>query len=348
MSETLQQLPLSKLREADYNPRKHFGDLTDLADTIRTHGILQPIRARPVGDAFEIFIGHRRFRAAKIVGLKTAPVIVEDISKQEALEKAIIENDKRQNVTPLEMAESLEKLMRDFNLNAEQAAARVGIGRSTFYVFISLLDLVDPAKKALEQGKFSVEAGKWIARVRGDRVQLQAFNDAMKLAKNGELPSARAVERMVRERYLAVAKKGLTKHQKTAREHGAEVALRRRVIERLLRRVAELVERKAHLDEADLRTAVLALAEVLGETARLVFQRRGLRVDRLGKVGAAQLRSLLVELPLAAWLALDDAGEYRPAVKATAKAYDVSLSELATNLEAEGAADALFKRDSAQ
>lgn len=345
MSElTVQLIPFSKLHESPDNPRKLFGNLNELADSIRSQGVLQPGVARKTPEGrIEIVIGHRRFRAGKIAGLKAFPVFVRDMSRQQALEAMLVENKQREDVNALELADGYAKLMTDFQLSADEVADRVGVSRSSVYMAVTLLDLVEPAKKALLQGKLTASGAVEIVKARGERLQLQALADALKLSKNGEPPSARAVQRLVRSKYLTEAKKGLSKRQREDRTHGVDVALRRRVLARLLGRVAELVERKPHLDENDLRTAAIALAESGGEAVREVFTRRGLRPDRL-KIGATQLRSLVVELALAPWLRLDTDGEYEPSVRATAKAYGLSLAELAANVENEGAAEALFEK----
>lgn len=346
MSElTAQLIPLSKLRESGDNPRKLFGNLNELADSLRSQGMLQPAVARRNAEGdLEVVIGHRRFRAAKLAGLKTMPVFVREMSRQQALEAMLVENKQREDVNALELADGYAKLMNDFNLSADDVADRVGVSRSSVYTATSLLDLMEPAKKALLQGKITASGAIEIVKVHGERLQLQALADAMKLSKNGEPPSARAIQRLVRSKYLSTPKGGVSKRQREEREHGADVALRKRVLVRLLGRIAELVERKPNLDETDLRTAAIALAEVGGEAARQVFVRRGLRPDRL-KIGATQLRSLLVELALASWLRLDAEGDYEPAVKATAKAYGLSLSELSANVENESAANALFEKN---
>lgn len=339
MAEQTLTVPLSKLRENPDNPRKHFAAVPELAETLLTHGVLQRIIVRREADGQLVIVdGHRRFRAAKLAGLKEVPVEVKDLTKQQAYEAMLVSNIQREDISALEQADSYAKLMSDFGLSADEAAARVGVSRARVYSVTRLLDLVEPAKKALQQGKLSAVVAQRIAQVRGERLQLQFLSDVLAMGDKG---TVRAVERLLRSRYLEVAKRGLSKRQRETREHGAEVALRRRVLPRLLTRVAELVERRAHLDETDLRTAALALAETGGEAAKEVFQRRGLRADRLSKVGGTQLRSLVLELVFAQWAVLQD-GEYSPAVKALAKAYGLSLSELEKGVAAMEKAEGLF------
>lgn len=344
MSEPVQQIALGKLRESPDNPRKLFGDMADFAASIKTQGILQPVVARKVADGLELVFGHRRFRAAKLAGLKELPVIVREMTRQQAIEAMLVENQQRADVNPLELARGLQTLMNDFGLTADEAGDRVGIARSTVYSITRLLDLAEPAQKAILAGRISPDAGKEIAKVRGERLQLAALNDALKLGKKGEPPPVRAVQRMIRDRYLSTRVATRGKKASAKDENAAAVAIRRRVITRLLGRVSELIERKPHLDDLDMRTAIVAIAETGGEPVRHVFQRRGVRPDRLSKVGASQLRSLLVELALAPWVSLDENGEFAPSVKVTAKAYEQSLADLSANVENEGAAEALFQK----
>lgn len=347
MSETIRQVPLSKLVESPDNPRKLFGDLTEFSKTLKG-GILQPLVARPLADGqLQIVIGHRRFRGGKLIGLKEVPVIVRDYTRQEAFEAMVIENVHREDVNPMELADSFAQMKQDFGLTGDQIAERVKMNRTDVYDLLNIHEnLIEPTKKALLSDKLSLANAIQLARVKGERLQTLALADALKLAKEGEKPPVRAVKKLVQDKYLSTGKRGLSKRQKETREHGADVALRRLVVKRMLVRVVELVERRAHLDETDLRMIALATAEAGAgsETAREVFARRGIRTTVLSKVGAAQLRSLAVELPLTQFAALYG-GDYSAGTKAVAKTYGLSLSEIEKSVEAEQNAEALFKKE---
>lgn len=339
----VQMLPPSALRESPDNPRKLFGDLDEFAKTLKSQGIIQPIIARATPQGPEIVAGHRRTRAAKLAGLKEVPVIVREMSRQDALEAMIIENNEREDVNPLELADGFAKLQNDFGLSVDDIAERVGVVRATVFNTLNLLKLAEPVQKAILAGKLPASAGYELYRVKGERLQLRAFEDALALGREGEPPSARAVKRLVQQRYAQDAKQGLSRRQREARTHGAELALRRRALEMLLNRVGELIERKHHFDETDLRTMAAAKAETGGETAREVFQRHGARADRLSKVGPTQLRKLLAELAYAPWATLED-GEYSAAAKALARAYGLSLSDMEKTAEATATAEGLFEK----
>lgn len=343
MSETIRQVPISKLVESNDNPRKLFGNLADFSKTLKG-GILQPLVAREVGDKLEIVIGHRRFRGAKLAGLKEVPVIVREYTRQQALEAMVIENVHREDVNPMELADSFAQMRQDFGLTGDQIGERVRMKRTDVYDLLNIHDnLLEPTKKALLGDKVSLANAIDLARVRGERLQNAALADALKLAKPGEKPPVRAVRKLIQDRYMSARRP--SKKQRGAREHGEEVAIRRRVVQRLLVRVAELVERRAHLDETDMRTMALAATEgpPTQETTREVFERRGLGPSKLAKVGATQLRSLVVELAIAAFVALEG-GEYSAGTKTVARAYGVSLAELEKSVEAEAKAEALFAK----
>lgn len=341
---TLQTLPLSKLAEAPRNVRKSFGDLSEMAKSIEAQGIIEPIVVRRLNSGtFEIVAGHRRARAAKMAGLKEVDVIVRNLDEEQALTLMLVENTERESLHVLELAEGYRRLMDDFKLTGEQAAERIGLKKATFYNVVSLLQLTEPVRQALEQGKVSASVAYQLVRVRGERLQAQALNDVLKLSKGGKQPAIRAVERLVRSRYLQEAKAGQTKQQREVKEHGAEVALRRRVMKLLPERLGEVIERKRLFDDTDLRWLTLLLAEALGETAREVFQRRQVRPDRLAKVGATQLRRLIFETVAATASGLDEKGEYLSSARALAKAYDLSLSEMERTTVSIESAEALFK-----
>lgn len=344
MAEQIQMVPLSRLVENPKNPRKLFGNLTEFSKTLKG-GVLQPLVATALPDGkLQIVIGHRRFRGGKIAGLKEVPVIIREYTDEDARTAMIVENYHREDVNPMELAESFAAMRQDFGLIGDQIADRVKLNRTEVYDLLALHDhALEPLKKAILGDKLGVHSGMQIARMRGERLQNTVLERALKLTKPGEKhPPVRAVKKLV-QGYLATAKRA-SKRKPEAKDNGAEVALRKLVVKRLLVRVAELVERKHHLDETDLRTMAIATAEAAlsAEATREVFERRGIRSDRLGKVGATQLRSLVVELALAPFVALGG-GDYSAGARIVAKAYGLSIAELEKNVTAKQAAEALFK-----
>jgi len=152
------QLPVSKLVPNPGQPRKNFDEteLQELADSIKTYGIIQPIIAADAGDgAYIIIAGERRTRAAKLAGLETVPVIIRDYTDQKRLEISLIENIQRTDLNPIEEAAAYKNLMDFSNLSQDELATRVGKNRSTVANALRLLKLPIEIQKSIEEGKVS-------------------------------------------------------------------------------------------------------------------------------------------------------------------------------------------------
>lgn len=152
---TPSELPVSKMQAGKYQPRTRMdeGGLQELAASIKTQGIMQPILVRPVGkDKYEIIAGERRFRAAKIAGLTEVPVLVKNVDDQTTAAMALIENMQREDLNPLEEAQGIHRLITDFNFTHEQAAVAVGRSRSAVSNLLRLLNLAKPVQTMLMAG----------------------------------------------------------------------------------------------------------------------------------------------------------------------------------------------------
>lgn len=139
-------------------PRSHFapGTLAELAESIRTHGILQPLVVRPLGSGrYELIAGERRFRAARLAGLSVVPVSIRTADAKGSLELALIENLQREDIGPLESARAYRQLMDEFDLTQEQVAERVGKSRTAVANTVRLLRLPPRILEALERGTVS-------------------------------------------------------------------------------------------------------------------------------------------------------------------------------------------------
>jgi ParB family transcriptional regulator, chromosome partitioning protein len=151
-------LPLSSLRAGKYQPRTRMdeGSLQELADSIKSQGVMQPVLVRPVGPAgearYEIIAGERRFRAAKMAGLDSVPVLVKAVADKAAAVMALIENIQREDLNPLEEAQGLQRLVQEFSLTHEQAAQAVGRSRSAASNLLRLLHLAEPVQHMLMAG----------------------------------------------------------------------------------------------------------------------------------------------------------------------------------------------------
>ena len=147
-----QSLPLDVIRPGKYQPRAGMDAeaLSELAESIKAQGILQPILVRPIGgDQYEIIAGERRWRAARIAGLTDVPVAVRDIPDEAALAAALIENIQRENLNPLEEATGIFRLIDEFKMTHETAAKAVGRSRTAVTNLLRLLNLTQPVRELL-------------------------------------------------------------------------------------------------------------------------------------------------------------------------------------------------------
>ena len=157
-AENLHLLPLAQIECNADQPRKRFDEaaLAELADSIREHGLLQPLTVRRLSTGYyQIVAGERRWRAARLAGLKEAPAVVVEADDRKATELALIENLQREDLDPIEEAEGYRKLMDSYRLTQEDVAARVGKSRSAVANALRLLALCPEARALLEAGKLS-------------------------------------------------------------------------------------------------------------------------------------------------------------------------------------------------
>lgn len=158
----LQRMELDRIHPCPFQPRKEFAEeaLRELADSIREQGILQPLVVRPSGEGYELIAGERRYRAARLAGLKEAPVIVREADDRAVLELALIENLQRENLNPLEEALGFSQLIEQFDLKQEEAAAKVGKSRAAVANALRLLKLPVELQDHLRSGRLSVGHAK--------------------------------------------------------------------------------------------------------------------------------------------------------------------------------------------
>jgi ParB family chromosome partitioning protein len=148
-------LQVGQLQAGKYQPRTRMdeGALYELAESIKAQGIMQPILVRPVSaDKFEIIAGERRFRAAQLAGLSEVPVLVREVPDQAAAAMALIENIQREDLNPLEEAQGISRLTKEFGLTHEQASQAVGRSRSATTNLLRLLQLAEPVQALLMAG----------------------------------------------------------------------------------------------------------------------------------------------------------------------------------------------------
>jgi ParB family transcriptional regulator, chromosome partitioning protein len=152
-------VPISRLQPGKYQPRTRMNAeaLAELAESIKAQGVMQPILVRPVGaDRYEIIAGERRFRAAQMAGLSEVPVLVRQVPDTAALAMALIENIQREDLNPLEEAQGVHRLVREFDFTHEQAAAAIGRSRSATSNLLRLLNLAKPVQELLMDGQLDM------------------------------------------------------------------------------------------------------------------------------------------------------------------------------------------------
>jgi ParB family chromosome partitioning protein len=152
--ETLGTIETARIHPGRYQPRTRMDEhaLAELSQSIRTQGLLQPVVVRPHGGGYELIAGERRWRAAQMAGLTAIPAVVREVPDEAALVMALIENIQREDLNPLEEAQGLQRLIKDFGLTHEQAAQAVGRSRSAASNLLRLLNLADAVQTMLMAG----------------------------------------------------------------------------------------------------------------------------------------------------------------------------------------------------
>jgi ParB family chromosome partitioning protein len=195
------RVPLDQIEINPKQPRRDFDEvaLSELAASIKTHDIIQPLTVtRLSGGRYRIIAGERRFRAAKIAGLKDIPVYVRETKDSQLLELALLENLQRENLNAMEIAISYRRLMEELDYTQEQLAERMGKERSTVTNYIRLLKLPPDIQVAVRNGTISMGHARALINVDAIDKQLFIFNEI----KNKEL-SVRQTEELVRRFYTS-------------------------------------------------------------------------------------------------------------------------------------------------
>ena len=192
-------------------PRKDFNEeqLKELAESIKNYGILQPLLVQKKGSFYELIAGERRWRAAKLAGIKEVPVVLREYSKQQAMEIALIENVQRADLNPIEEAQAYQQLVKEFQLTQEEIAARVSKNRATITNAMRLLKLDDQIQDMLIQGLITSGHARALLSLSDTALQLKAAKQILE----GGL-SVRETEKLVKRLLKEAASDGEKKEKK--------------------------------------------------------------------------------------------------------------------------------------
>ncbi|QMV42183.1 ParB/RepB/Spo0J family partition protein [Cohnella cholangitidis] len=205
------EIPLSQLRPNPYQPRKTFEEeaIKELAESIREHGVIQPIVVRQALKGFEIIAGERRFRASQLLGNATIPAVVRTYNDQQVMEIALIENVQREDLNSLEVAIAYQAIMNQFKLTQEELSLKVGKSRSHIANFLRLLSLPDEIKDYVSRGTLSMGHARALAGIKDESLKRQLAKQSVA----GEW-SVRELEEAVQQTETKVAVKTKPKAKK--------------------------------------------------------------------------------------------------------------------------------------
>lgn len=204
-TEDVISIDVDRIIPGEQQPRKIFKDesLKELAASIKEKGVLQPVIVSRTGDGtFRLIAGERRWRAASIAGLKKMPAIVKDVSSEDSLEIALVENIQREDLNPVETASAFQRLIKDFDLTQEELSAKVGKDRATVANYLRLLKLPDEIKTFVNDGTLSMGHARAILSIDGRVNQVEAARRIIHMGL-----SVREVEILAKKLSTGVKKK---------------------------------------------------------------------------------------------------------------------------------------------
>lgn len=220
-----QMLPLHKIEPNPGQPRQDFdeADLNDLAESIRIHGVIQPLTVRGLPNGYyQIIAGERRWRASRMAGLREVPAVVIEADDKKAMELALIENLQRADLNPVEEALGYQKLMEEYSMTQEEAAERVGKSRPAVANALRLLALPEEVMTMVRSGKLSAGHARAVLSVKDRKKQLAAaqkisalglsVRQAELLCKNMGKEAPKEKEPIFTVNYVAECEKNLSKH----------------------------------------------------------------------------------------------------------------------------------------
>ena len=178
------QVDIDLIDPSPYQPRVRFREesLEELAQSIRSSGIIQPLVLRPMGTRYQLIAGERRWRAAQRAGLQRVPAVLREVPEEQALELTLVENIQREDLNPMEQARAFERLMNDFHQTQEDVAARTGKDRATVANAVRLLKLESAIQTMIEEGNLSAGHGRALLAIESAELRKEL---ALRAAKGG-------------------------------------------------------------------------------------------------------------------------------------------------------------------
>jgi ParB family transcriptional regulator, chromosome partitioning protein len=220
------KVSVARIDHNPYQPRKEFDDeeLAALSASIKTHGILQPLVVRQVGDRYQLVAGERRLRAAQAAGYGDVPVHIVDFNDQQVLEAALVENIQRSDLNPIEKAQGFQEYLQRFKMTHDELARRLGLDRSTVTNLVRLLELPPEVQSAVRVGQISAGHARALLSLNDPSRQVALCKEVIARGH-----SVRATEALVKERKSEAPlgeSNGRTAPEKTAHVQGIEDELR--------------------------------------------------------------------------------------------------------------------------
>jgi ParB family chromosome partitioning protein len=191
------QIDIDLIDPSPYQPRTRFGEagLEELAQSIRASGIIQPLVVRKIGSRYQLIAGERRWRASQRAQLLRVPVVIREVSDEQALELTLVENIQREDLNPIEQARAFDRLMEEFHLTQDEVATRTGKERATVANSVRLLSLEEPLLEWIEEGRITAGHGRALLAVEDRKLR----NELAQKASRGKL-TVRQLERMATRR----------------------------------------------------------------------------------------------------------------------------------------------------
>ena len=205
---TTTKINIDLIEKNPFQPRTNFTktEITELANSIRTYGLIQPITVRQnTLNKFELISGERRLRAAKLIGLKEIPVFIKNIQNKNMLAVALVENIQRQNLDPMDIALSLDQLIKNYNLTHDTLGKRIGKSRSTISNYLRLLKLDPIIQAGVRDKMITMGHAKAIMNIENQTIQLEIYQTIIR-----DNLSVREAEKIVKNNKLSISKTRLT------------------------------------------------------------------------------------------------------------------------------------------